>query len=80
MKSIKPALVYLTGADFISERLHEEDELLRDATGIDNALPLDASPTVVAELYSRRLLNAAEYGGTMLLRLTGIDAIRKALR
>ncbi|MFA5933291.1 MAG: hypothetical protein WCV81_03470 [Microgenomates group bacterium] len=68
-------LSYLTGADVIKEHLKQEKDVLKKATGRDDALPLEAGLKTAAQIYWQRLDLMAKYPAVLAVRLSGLPAM-----
>lgn len=80
MTKLTSALEYITGADFVKERMAEENARLFEATGIEHALPTEGGAKLAAEIYAKRMGTVVQHTGLLLCRLTGIELATRPLR
>lgn len=72
---LKSIAIYISGADAGQQGAATEDRILRDATGKENALPIEAGLKVAGEVYLRRAFTVVHQIGVIATRLTGIAAV-----
>ena len=76
MKNTLDILKYISGTDFLLQRIQEEKQLLSDATGQENALPFEADIRTAGHIYTKRLQTMLEYPIVLSSRWTGVDALQ----
>ena len=76
----KEALSYITGADYLGDAIQSEKDLLREATGEEHSLPLQADLKTSATIYVKRLKTMVVYPVVLASRVTGVDAAVRCIK
>jgi hypothetical protein len=77
---IPDIITYLTGADYLSAKMKQENRLLIQASrSLEPILPIEAGFKTAARIYAERLKEFFIYPVIVASRLTGLDAAAKVI-
>lgn len=77
--SVEKIAEYLIGADVFRKHFQEEKRILEEHGESTNQLPQEVGVDAVKKIYEFRIRNYPRLAGTLFLRHTGLDLVRRGV-